>query len=73
MMAFIAALETRTPIPIATEGERLSSREAESRLAVTERDWRKRKANLDAAAALLDADRPSRRHSTTAIRHFLGE
>jgi RNase H-fold protein (predicted Holliday junction resolvase) len=33
------------------EGERLSSREAESRLAVHERDWRKRKKKLDAAAA----------------------
>ena len=51
--AFIAALKTRTSIPIATEGERLSSREAESRLAVTERDWRKRKVNLDAAAAAI--------------------
>jgi putative pre-16S rRNA nuclease len=51
--AFIAALKRRTPIPIVTEGERLSSREAESRLAVTERDWRKRKANLDAAAAAI--------------------
>jgi putative Holliday junction resolvase len=49
--AFIAALRARTTIPIATEDERLTSREAESRLAVTERDWRKRKARLDAAAA----------------------
>jgi len=48
---FIAALATRTPVPIATEDERLSSREAESRLAERERDWRKRKAKLDAAAA----------------------
>ena len=38
-------------LTIATEGERLSSREAESRLAVHERDWRKRKKKLDAAAA----------------------
>lgn len=49
--AFIAALTTRTAVPIATEDERLSSREAESRLARRERDWRKRKAQLDAAAA----------------------
>ena len=49
--AFIAALKTRTPIPIATEDERLSSREAESRLALREKDWRKRKDTLDAAAA----------------------
>ena len=49
--AFIALLKTRTPLPIATEDERLTSREAESRLALHERDWRKRKAQLDAAAA----------------------
>jgi len=33
------------------QDERLSSHEAEERLAVRERDWRKRKAKLDAAAA----------------------
>ncbi len=49
--AFIARLQTRTPLPIATEDERLTSREAESRLAVREKDWRKRKALLDAASA----------------------
>lgn len=49
--AFIAALATRTDVPIATEDERLSSREAESRLAQRERSWQKRKAKLDAAAA----------------------
>ena len=48
---FIAALRQRTALPIATEDERLSSREAESRLAVRERDWRKRKLKLHAAAA----------------------
>ena len=41
----------RSTLPVDTEDERLSSREAEARLAVTERDWRKRKAQLDAAAA----------------------
>jgi putative pre-16S rRNA nuclease len=51
--AFIAALKTRTSLMIATEDERLTSREAESRLAVRERDWRKRKAKLDAAAAAI--------------------
>lgn len=51
--AFIAALAARTPLPIATEDERLTSREAESRLAVRERDWRKRKQKLDAAAAAI--------------------
>lgn len=49
--AFIAALKQRTGIPIRTADERLTSREAESRLAVEERDWRKRKERLDAAAA----------------------
>jgi len=48
---FIDRLAQRTAVPIVTEDERLSSREAESRLAVGERDWRKRKARLDAAAA----------------------
>jgi putative Holliday junction resolvase len=51
VQAFIARLTTRTPLPIVTEDERLSSREAESRLALREKDWRKRKAQLDAASA----------------------
>ena len=50
-MAFVDALRTRTPLPIVTQDERLSSVEAESRLAVRERDWKKRKDQLDAAAA----------------------
>jgi putative Holliday junction resolvase len=36
---------------VALQDERLSSREAEERLALRERDWRVRKARLDAAAA----------------------
>lgn len=51
VQAFIARLKTRTSVPIATEDERLSSREAESRLALREKDWRKRKEQLDAASA----------------------
>ena len=47
----IALLSARLPIPIVTQDERLSSREAEERLALRESDWRKRKARLDAAAA----------------------
>ena len=35
------------------EDERLTSREADSRLAHRERDWRRRKAKLDAAAAAI--------------------
>ena len=49
--AFISRLKTRTSLTVDTEDERLSSREAESRLAVHERDWRERKKKLDAAAA----------------------
>ena len=53
VMAFIALLKTRTNLPIATEDERLTSREAESRLALREKDWRKRKDRLDAASAAI--------------------
>lgn len=49
--AFIDQLRRRVSIPVVGEDERLTSREAEQRLAVHERDWRKRKAQLDAAAA----------------------
>ena len=48
---FVAALRAQVDLPVMTEDERLSSREADSRLAVRERDWKKRKAQLDAAAA----------------------
>lgn len=41
----------RISVPIALQDERLSSHEAEERLALRERDWRKRKARLDAASA----------------------
>ena len=53
VLAFIDALKTRTMMPVATEGERLTSHEADRRLAATERDWRKRKRMLDAAAAAI--------------------
>lgn len=52
-MAFVDALRARTAVPIVVEDERLSSVEAESRLAARERDWKKRKAKLDAAAAAI--------------------
>jgi putative Holliday junction resolvase len=51
--AFVAALRKRTAVPVITQDERLTSIEAESRLAVREKDWRKRKAKLDAAAAAI--------------------
>jgi putative Holliday junction resolvase len=44
-------LSSRVSIPVAMQDERLSSHEAEERLALQERDWRKRKAKLDAASA----------------------
>jgi putative Holliday junction resolvase len=49
--AMVGLLSTRLAVPVFTQDERLSSREAEERLAVREKDWRKRKAQLDAAAA----------------------
>lgn len=48
---FAAALAARTRLAVHFQDERLSSHEAEARLKVRERDWRKRKAKLDAAAA----------------------
>jgi RNase H-fold protein (predicted Holliday junction resolvase) len=36
---------------VVVQDERLSSHEAESRLAVRDKDWRSRKVRLDAAAA----------------------
>jgi putative holliday junction resolvase len=47
----IGLLSGEVTIPVVTQDERLSSLEAEERLAARERDWRKRKAKLDAAAA----------------------
>ena len=49
--AFANALRAQVTVPVVLQDERLSSREAESRLATRERDWRRRKAKLDAAAA----------------------
>ena len=48
---FARQLATKTSLPVALQDERLSSREAESRLALRDKDWRSRKARLDAAAA----------------------
>ena len=49
--AFASRLGVRTALPVHLQDERLSSREAESLLAVREKDWRVRKTKLDAAAA----------------------
>ena len=48
---FARALEAKIALPVVLQDERLSSHEAEARLAVKESDWRKRKAKLDAMAA----------------------
>ena len=50
---FAAELGMRTGLPISLQDERLTSREAEARLALRERDWRRRKHRLDAAAAAI--------------------
>lgn len=49
--AFARAIETATGLPVVLQDERLSSVEAEARLASRDRDWRSRKQKLDAAAA----------------------
>jgi putative Holliday junction resolvase len=45
------ALRALVDVPVMMQDERLTSREAEALLARRERDWRKRKALLDAMAA----------------------
>ena len=51
VQAVAAELEALVSLPVVLQDERLSSHEAESHLARRERDWRKRKAHLDAMAA----------------------
>ena len=51
--AVARALEQRTGLAVTLQDERLTSVEAEQRLALRERDWRRRKARLDAAAAAI--------------------
>ena len=50
---FARKLGAKTALPVSLQDERLSSREAESRLALRQKDWRSRKARLDAAAAAI--------------------
>ena len=47
------ALGQSVQIPVVLQDERLTSHEAETRLAARERDWRRRKKKLDAAAAAI--------------------
>jgi len=51
--AFARTLGRRTSLPIVLQDERLTSLEAESRLAVREKDWRVRKQRIDSAAAAI--------------------
>ena len=51
VQALAEALRQRITQPVVLQDERLSSVEAESRLAVRDKDWRSRKKKLDAAAA----------------------
>jgi putative Holliday junction resolvase len=53
VQAFATQLGHRVSLPILLQDERLSSREAESRLAEREKDWRVRKQRIDAAAAAI--------------------
>jgi putative Holliday junction resolvase len=53
VQAFAQQLSAASGLPVALQDERLSSREAESRLALREKDWRARKRKLDAAAAAI--------------------
>lgn len=49
--AFARAVGQSTALPVILQDERLSSHEADARLAAIEPDWKKRKRKLDAAAA----------------------
>lgn len=51
--ALAAQLRAQLSVPVILQDERLTSREAESRLAAREKDWRKRKLALDAEAAAI--------------------
>ena len=53
VLAFVEALGAATGLPIATQDERLTSIEAEQRLAEREASWRRRKTRLDAASAAI--------------------
>jgi len=53
VQTFASQLGARTGLPVAFQDERLTSVEAESRLAERDKDWRSRKKRLDAAAAAI--------------------
>ena len=62
---FARILHQRIGLPVVLQDERLTSREAESRLALREKDWRARKAKLDAAAAAIILQDYLDEHSTS--------
>src|SRR4029453_17046324 len=64
--AFADALRARTGHPVVLQDERLTSVEAESRLALRDRDWRRRKDKLDAAAAAVILQDYLDAHSTSS-------
>ena len=51
VIRMVEALRRRIAVPVVLQDERLSSHEADQRLSSNRRDWRERKARLDAAAA----------------------
>ena len=51
VLAFVDLLRGGLDVPVMLQDERLTSVEADERLAARERSWRKRNARLDAAAA----------------------
>jgi len=53
VQSFALQLGARTGLPVTLQDERLTSVEAESRLAEHDKDWRSRKKRLDAAAAAI--------------------
>ena len=63
--AFADALRVRTGHVVVLQDERLTSVEAESRLALRDRDWRTRKDKLDAAAAAVILQDYLDAHSTS--------
>ena len=72
--AIAEALGRRTGLPVTLQDERLTSVEAEQRLALRERDWRKRKTRLDAAAAaVILQDYLDERQETGGRRQETGE
>jgi putative Holliday junction resolvase len=71
--AVVAELRSRVNVPIVLQDERLSSHEAQSLLARREKDWRKRKALLDAASAAVILQDYLDGQARTAPRHSEGE